>query len=233
MFPPDPILSTIIFHLQDIDPVVCEAWKQEFSDCANVKIDNGDIISLEADAVISPSNSFGFMTYGIDTLYLNRFGNGLMIKLQEILQRDFNGFLPVSMATIVPTGDNKIPYLISAPTVSVPSDISNTLNAFLAFKAALEVIRIHNIECESNPEKRKINSVLCPGLGTSGGKMPAARSAFQMRHAYNICVLKNISYPLALSDGSFRVREMLGYAKKQEVEEKGLIEKFKEKVGLS
>lgn len=39
----------------------------------------------------------------------------------------------------------------------------------------------------------KITSVLCPGLGTAIGRMPAERCAFQMRQAYEIYALNKQS----------------------------------------
>ena len=40
-----------------------------------------------------------------------------------------------------------------------------------------------------NRNKRKIKSVLCPGLGTSGGQMSFEKCARQMKIAYEVCVL--------------------------------------------
>ena len=39
--------------------------------------------------------------------------------------------------------------------------------------------------------KRKIKSVLCPGLGTSGGQMSFEKCARQMKIAYEVCVLRD------------------------------------------
>lgn len=40
-----------------------------------------------------------------------------------------------------------------------------------------------------NGKKKKIQSVLCPGLATSGGQMSFEQCAKQMKIAYEVCVL--------------------------------------------
>lgn len=40
-----------------------------------------------------------------------------------------------------------------------------------------------------NAKKKKIQSVLCPGLATSGGQMSFEQCAKQMKIAYEVCVL--------------------------------------------
>ena len=65
----------------------------------------------------------------------------------------------------------------------VPMVVAETPNAYLAFKAVLQSVLAFN---QSSSDK--ITSVLCPGLGTGEGKMPADRCARQMRKAYENCL---------------------------------------------
>jgi hypothetical protein len=58
-------------------------------------------------------------------------------------------------------------------------DVSQTVNAYLAFRAAIRAVKLHNIETES-----PIVSLLCPGLGTAVGKMAPGVCARQMHYAY-------------------------------------------------
>ena len=81
---------------------------------------------------------------------------------------------------LAPTDDPEIPWCISAPTMRAPVNVSKTLNAYLAFRASLRVVQRHN---ESQPEK--IQSILCPGLATGTGEMPADICAKQMRAAWD------------------------------------------------
>lgn len=91
------------------------------------------------------------------------------------------GELLIGKALVIETGDHQIPYLISAPTMRIPTNfnISTSINAYLAMKAAL----IQAMEHE------KINSVAIPGLCTGIGRMDPDIAAKQMYFAYKEIVL--------------------------------------------
>ncbi|HEY4238834.1 MAG TPA: macro domain-containing protein [Kofleriaceae bacterium] len=180
-------------HLRDLGQPLVDAWACEFADVPTVTTSCGDIFSakagvidpkdpidIEADAIVSPANSFGFMDGGIDALYAYQFGDGLQQRLQEVIAAEHGGELPVGMAVIVPTLHADIPWCISAPTMRVPRNVAETVNAYLAFRAALRAVLAHNASGE-----RPIRRVLCPGLATHVGKMPVARCARQMRVAWD------------------------------------------------
>jgi O-acetyl-ADP-ribose deacetylase (regulator of RNase III) len=177
-------MNSIAFELRDIDMRVVQAWKKHFKGLGNVRIFQGDIFAGAADAIVSPANSFGYMDGGIDLVYIQRFGWELQSRLQSHLKVQHDGELPVGHAAIVETLDAEIPYLISAPTMRIPMDVSDTLNAYLSFRAAIRAVKQHNIE-----NTNQIRSVLCPGLCTAIGRMPADLAAKQMATAYRVCVL--------------------------------------------
>lgn len=158
------------------------AWQDCFAEAEEVTVSQGDILSFKADAIVSPANSFGYMDGGLDAKYSQFFGWQLEQKLRAVLEEHHYGELPVGQAVIVETEHADIPYMISAPTMRVPMRISNTPNAFLAFKAVLQAVQLFN-----RTAPNKITSILCPGLGTGEGKMPAGRCAYQMFKAYEIC----------------------------------------------
>jgi O-acetyl-ADP-ribose deacetylase (regulator of RNase III) len=172
-------MNEVIFHLRDLDASLVEAWTKYFGGCPAIRPSAGDVFGIEADAIVSPANSFGFMDGGIDLLYSRRFGWQLQERLQDCLRRDYDGELPVGMAVLLGTGDPQIPYLISAPTMRAPASVRDTLNAYLAFRAALRTIQKHNAQFPGT-----IRSVICPGLGTATGEMPAELCAKQMHAAY-------------------------------------------------
>ena len=170
---------TLRIELRDLNPGMVTAWQEELSKYPGVSISQGNIFDgVPCDAIISPANSFGYMDGGIDLAYSQRFGWGLQERLQAKIKTEFHGELPVGCATIVPTGEDAIPWLISAPTMRVPDRISVTIKAYLAFRAALCAVEVHN-RTAVNP----IKSILCPGLGTATGRMPHARCAYQMHVA--------------------------------------------------
>jgi O-acetyl-ADP-ribose deacetylase (regulator of RNase III) len=167
--------------LRDINPAVVDAWREAFTGCDDVDVSQGDIFGLAADAIVSPANSFGYMDGGIDGVYSMHFGWDLSARLRERLRQ---GELPVGCAVVVETRDARIPSLVSAPTMRVPMNVADTVNAYLAFRAALIAVRDHNRAAPDIP----IQSLLCPGLATFYGCMDPRRSARQMLHAYRVVV---------------------------------------------
>jgi len=183
----------IELHLRDLGAPLVAAWRRAFAGVPSVTISEGDIFStrpgpiapgapidVTADAVVSPANSFGFMDGGIDALYTYQLGRGVQDRLQALLAEEHGGELPVGQAVIVPTLHPDIPWCISAPTMRVPETVADTLNAYLAFRAALRAVLDHN--ARGRPTIRR---VLCPGLATAVGQMPVARCARQMRAAWD------------------------------------------------
>ncbi len=162
--------------LAGLDAKLLNAWTEFFCDEDNVSIHQGDITQLECDAVVSPANSFGFMDGGLDNALSERFGWDLEKRLQKIIQELPEGELLVGQALILETGDTKIPFLISAPTMRVPTNfnIDTSINAYLAMKALL-------IKAKHDP---RINSVAVPGLCTGVGRMLPQIAARQMHIAY-------------------------------------------------
>jgi O-acetyl-ADP-ribose deacetylase (regulator of RNase III) len=196
--------------LRDRNQAMIDAWKVHFKNIPEVEIGCGDIFDVPADAIVSPANSFGFMNGGIDLVYSRRFGLELSERLQKQLASRHDGELPVGEAIFTPINLAHEPYkwLICAPTMRVPTDIDGTVNAYLAMRATLRLVKKYNenavqharsetIRWEKEVEPQFITSVLCPGLGTAIGRMPYNVAAFQMREAYRI-VIEN--QPLSFRD---------------------------------
>ncbi|MET0462239.1 MAG: macro domain-containing protein [Chitinophagaceae bacterium] len=169
--------------LAAIDPQLITAWKEFFSDEESLSILESDITTLECDAIVSPANSFGFMDGGLDYALSVRFGWDLEKKLQQRIKALPEGELLVGQALLMETGDAKIPYLISAPTMRIPTNfnIDTSVNAYLAMKAALITA--------AGTHGEKINSVAIPGLCTGVGRMQPMIAARQMHQAYKEVIL--------------------------------------------
>ena len=207
----------VTYYLRDIERKMVDAWAKIFKDHTDrVKVSLGDIFkeAPAVDAIVSPANSFGFMDGGIDMVYTILFGWQMQKRLQKVIREEYDGENLVGNAIIIPAYDKEreelenikkvnynggqpIKYLISAPTMRIPEDVSNTSNSFLAFRAAILSVQKHN----RNPDNPPIRSVLCPGLGTAIGTMPVDRCAFQMLQAYEMYDLKinnKLVYPETL-----------------------------------
>lgn len=167
--------------LCELSEKVVEAWQSFFGAEENVRIMNADITQVECDAIVSPANSFGFMDGGLDYALSERLGWDLEKKLQQQIKELPEGELLVGRALVLATGDTKIPYLISAPTMRIPTNfnIDTSVNAYLAMKALL--IQAVNDD--------RINSVAIPGLCTGVGRMQPIIAARQMFQAYKEIIL--------------------------------------------
>lgn len=177
--------------LRDRNQGMVDAWKVQFRGVPDVEIGRGDIFDIPADAIVSPANSGGWMNGGIDLAYSQKFGWQLQERLQKYLVRFLDGELPVGNAlvmTVDEAGTDEFGYrfMISAPTMRVPTDINGTVNAYLAMRAILREVRKHNHRAAESGDLPPMNSVLCPGLGTAIGRMPYDIAAFQMREAYRV-----------------------------------------------
>ena len=149
--------------LSGLSSKLLDAWTEFFSNEKDVRIVEGDITKVICDAIVSPANSFGFMDGGLDYALSERFGWDLEKKLQQQIKELPEGELLVGQAILMDTGDNDIPFLISAPTMRIPTNfnIDTSINAYLAMKAIL-------IKAESDS---RIMTVAIPGLCTGVGRM--------------------------------------------------------------
>jgi O-acetyl-ADP-ribose deacetylase (regulator of RNase III) len=167
--------------LAGLSSKLLDAWTEYFGKEENVSIIEGDITQIECDAMVSPANSFGFMDGGLDFALSERFGWDLEKRLQKIIKDSPEGELLVGQAILIETGDIIVPYLISAPTMRVPTNfnIDTSINAYLAMKAIL-------IKAKTNDN---ISSIAIPGLCTGVGRMQPIISAQQMFQAYKEIIL--------------------------------------------
>ena len=163
-----------------------DAWSEVFVTFESVEVYEGDFFERDADAMVSPANSFGIMDGGLDAAIRSALGYQIESDVQAIILQKYHGELPVGVAEIVPTSNARWPFLVVATTMRVPESVANTLNAYLSFRAALLAVLRHNQGAGMSP----IKSLLVPGLGIGVGRMDARRCAAQMRVA-----LDNVSKP--------------------------------------
>lgn len=169
-------------HLRDKNPAVVTALRDLFYDAPNVTVSEGDILELDGDAIVSPANSFGWMDGGIDLAYREHFGERLERAVQRQIESHRGGELAVGDALLVHAGTDRIRSVIVAPTMRIPEPVPNSVNAYLAMRAALLAFRA------LEAQMRRPCLLLCPGLCTLTGLMPPARAAAQMRHAWDVVV---------------------------------------------
>jgi O-acetyl-ADP-ribose deacetylase (regulator of RNase III) len=154
------------------------AWRHAFADQTGVEIVDGDYFAQPADAMVSPANSFGIMDGGLDLAIRDQLGLEVQRRVQRAIVEHHHGELPIGAAVIVATDDPRWPHLIAAPTMRVPENVANTLNAYHAFRAALLEVERWNAH-----NAAPITSLVCCGLGAGIGGMEPTRCALQMRMA--------------------------------------------------
>lgn len=166
--------------LGDKNPDLITAWERAFEGLPDVRIRGGNILMASADALVSPANSFGFMDGGFDWSISELFEWKIQERVQSVIRSKHAGELLVGQAEIVATNHEKFPYLICAPTMRIPQNVENSVNAFLAMRAILLCVERFNLKGVA------IKSVAVSGLCTGVGKMPFERCARQMREAYDL-----------------------------------------------
>lgn len=187
----------VAITLCDRSADMVRAWKMLFPEEAGVTIVNQNILTVAADALVVPANGFGFTDGGIDIAVSGAiFNMGLQDKLRPVITSDYAGELLVGQAVIIPTAQERVRAVVVAPTMRIPEDVSDTVNAYLAFRGVLLAIQAYNQQVEE-PEERIVH-VAVPGLCTGVGKMPAERAAYQMWIAYRSVVLGDVDWSKTL-----------------------------------
>ena len=74
----------MVINLIDINFQMVESWKKEFQFISNINIHNKSIFEIQADAIVSPANSFGIMDGGLDGKIRDFFG----IKIEHTLRKN-------------------------------------------------------------------------------------------------------------------------------------------------
>lgn len=165
--------------LVDRQSALSRAWREVFDEMPEFEVAEDDYFARPADAMVSPANSFGIMDGGLDLAIRDALGFEVQQRVQSVIVERHHGELPVGSAEIVPTGHADWPHLVVAPTMRIPESVSQTLNAYAAFRAVLLAIKRWN-----EAGNARIRSVVCCGLGTGIGHLDERRCAAQMRMAW-------------------------------------------------
>ncbi|KNY26391.1 macro domain-containing protein [Pseudobacteroides cellulosolvens] len=157
----------------DINSLVVNELKKLFENEKIFEFYEGNILSIARGAIVSPANSYGYMDGGIDEDYTDFFGISLQNAVMNRLDR-IGGFLPVGSAFTIETDNQRIKYLIFAPTMELPGAVP-AHNCYFAMKAILREIDKNNGRYEE---------VYCPGLCTCTGRVEPNIAAEEMYKAY-------------------------------------------------
>lgn len=161
-------------YLRDLNQDLCEQWEKVFSGVDEVTVECGDIFRTPVDAAVSPANSFGWMTGGIDGHYVRVLGTEVERRVRERIGDQLFGELLVGQSIIVDVdGSPHCKHLIAAPTMRTPGPTTQ-LAVFLSTRAAVLLAL-----------SQKLSSVAMPGMGTLTGMVPLDLAAQAMREGYD------------------------------------------------
>jgi O-acetyl-ADP-ribose deacetylase (regulator of RNase III) len=188
----------VALTLCDRSPEMAAAWRRYFSDDTGVRIAKQNILTLDVDALAVPANAFGFTDGGVDIAISREiFDWRLQDRLRAAIDREHGGELLVGQALVMPTNSARLRYVVVAPTMRVPADVADTVNAYLAMRAILQTLEAHNRANKGNPANQ-IRSLALPGLCTGTGKMHPERAAYQMWTAYRSVILGDLEWSKTL-----------------------------------
>jgi len=145
----------------------------------------GSVLDAGCDAILCPTNSFGFLDGGFALELCERFGFRLQEELRALIRDEHDGELLVGQARILPTGVDSPRWIVFTPVARTPQDIHRTVNVYLAMRAAILAIRDFNRRTDT-----PIASLAVPPLGRGELGLSAFAERRQVRHAVKRFVIK-------------------------------------------
>ncbi|MCX6775853.1 MAG: macro domain-containing protein [Candidatus Micrarchaeota archaeon] len=117
-----------------------------------IRVIKGDLTRSEADAIVNPANSFGYMGGGV-ALAIKKAG-GAQIEKEAVETAP----IPIGKAVATTAGRLKVKFVIHAPTMVEPAAETDSDKVRLATLAALKCA-----------EEKGAKSIAFPGMGTGVG----------------------------------------------------------------
>jgi O-acetyl-ADP-ribose deacetylase (regulator of RNase III) len=138
-------------------------------------------VPVEGSVFVSPANSVGFMDGGIDYVLSRRILPGVEPRLMQLIsqsgvQHGNDKILPVGAAMWIDCPEQKAA-LIATPTMLIPSEVSNTQNAYWSALAAFHTM---GKDAREGIERLIFTSHCC-----GSGRMDPRESARQLALAYH------------------------------------------------
>ncbi|MFQ5456588.1 MAG: macro domain-containing protein [Nitrospirota bacterium] len=143
-----------------------------------IEVIKGSIMEAEAEAIVNPANSHGWMGGGVAGVIKR--GAGKEAEKEAVAQAP----IPVGGACLTSGGKSKFKWIIHAPTMFNPAEKIPAANVGLAAKAAVNLA-----------DDKGIVSLAVPGMGTGVGgvkPMDAAKAMIKEIRGYQAKSLKKV-----------------------------------------
>jgi O-acetyl-ADP-ribose deacetylase (regulator of RNase III) len=168
-----------------VEEPLAQAWDDAVSGRRDVSVHRGSTLETNADAVVSPANSYGWMRGGVDAVYAAAFP-AIEQQVRSAVLAYTGGELPVGQALIVPTGAMAPAWLISSPTMREPGELlpPDTVHPYLAARAVFLLWRDGRLE-DDRRVRDVVRTIALPGLGTGVGGVAPQTCARQVMAAWD------------------------------------------------
>ncbi|MFN3471172.1 MAG: ADP-ribose-binding protein [Aquificaceae bacterium] len=138
----------------------------------------GSLLEVEADAIVNPANSYGYMGGGVAGV-IKRAGG-------EEIEREAIEKAPIPVGSAVITTAGRLPFkgVIHAPTMEEPAMETTEEKVRKAVRASLHLA-----------DKLGFESIAMPGMGTGVGRLPkdvAGRAMIEEIRAFKPVNLKKV-----------------------------------------
>jgi O-acetyl-ADP-ribose deacetylase (regulator of RNase III) len=144
-----------------------------------VRFTIGNLFASEPGVLVSPTNSDGDMSAGVDLQLRSLFPH-----LESLLQTHILSLpskrLSIDTVVLAKTGDATHPLVIFTPTFRTPWDLASQNRVYRAAVAVFLSVRAHN----AMPDREPIPKILMPGFGTGVGGLDPSLAARKMYQAY-------------------------------------------------
>lgn len=158
---------------------LAEAFRSAFLGVKNVEIVQTDFEQFmadhpETDGIVSPANSFGMMTGGLDRALRDHFGRNLQKAVREVILNEWFGEQTVGTSIPVDIPGYPGKKLIHTPTMRTPSAILDYQTVYCCMRSALMAAI-----------RSGVQFLMVPAFGGNAGKVPVSVIARNMREAYD------------------------------------------------
>ena len=176
-----------IIRLIDTNPNIVKAWAKRFGDHPAIECAHGDITQQNVDVWVTPTNSKGHMSGGVDAAIRDSLGAEIQQRIQDAISTLYQGTLPIGRAVIVDSPSVTQPkYVVATPSMVGENDnLKRTKNTALACAAAFQAIYY-----AEEKHGAQINSICIPGLGSGTGQVPPDVCADLMLVGYRLFIRK-------------------------------------------
>ena len=171
-------LEDLKIYIVDMDGYTCRELEKQFKDIVNVTIVHSDIKRFyrlykdEIDCLVSPANSFGYMTGGYDGALSEILGWNFQYKVRDYINRNFYGEQGVGTSFIINTDIEGLK-LIHTPTMQYPSVIRDDMMVYYCMRSTLMCAL-----------KNDINCIVIPVFGGNCGEVDPIISSKRLKDAY-------------------------------------------------